>query len=256
MAGIVANSTAAFGMKEFQWAIKPRPENYRFDFHADGESKGTLTYDGFINDQATLEDHVLLLNVMKNLRAGLMPPAKKSQPPAEEKERITRWINRSVFATDSQTRILVMSQSGVSIAWGITIPFAICLAWTSMPSRNRFFEIGDSEGHHNISHHAGNQPKIQKLSNFAVWYLKQLARFIEKLRDAKDVDDKRHSHTNLPVVLAAGGCGTLMQGRFIKHGQTPMSNLFLGMVGRMGVTSLERFGGLPLGSSRMSDCIR
>ncbi len=90
MAGIVANSTAAFGMKEFQWAIKPWLENYRFDFHADGESKGNLTYDGFINDQATLEDHVLLLNVMKNLRAGLMPPAKKSQPPAEEKERITR----------------------------------------------------------------------------------------------------------------------------------------------------------------------
>ena len=97
---------------------------------------------------------------------------------------------------------------------------------------------------------------VSRLPTFLISILIQRPKIIEKLRDAKDVDDKRHSHTNLPVVLAAGGCGTLMQGRFIKHGQTPMSNLFLGMVGRMGVTSLERFGGLPLGSSRMSDCIR
>lgn len=127
-------------------------------------------------------------------------------------------------------------------------------------SNRSFAEIGVPEGHHDLSHHADNQDKVQKLSDIDVWYVKQLARFIERLRDTKDVDGNsllhnsmilygsgnsdgnRHSHTNLPVVLAGAGGGTLTPGRFIKHGQTPTSNLFLSMADRMGVTGLERFG--------------
>lgn len=88
--------------KEFQSSIKPLLENYCFDCHADGESKGNVAFDGFENDQALLNNHDLWLHVLKNLRAGLMPPEKKSQPSAEEKERITKWIKHSVFATDSK----------------------------------------------------------------------------------------------------------------------------------------------------------
>ncbi len=100
MTGWVASAADASGVKEFQKTIKPLLENYCFDCHADGESKGNVTFDGFKNDQAALEDHELWLHVLKNLRAGLMPPAKKSQPTAEEKEQITRWIKHSVFAAD------------------------------------------------------------------------------------------------------------------------------------------------------------
>ena len=127
-------------------------------------------------------------------------------------------------------------------------------------SNRSFAEIGVPEGHHDLSHHAENQDKIQKLSDIDVWYVKQLAHFIERMRDTKDVDGNsmlhnsmilygsgnsdgnRHSHTNLPIVLAGGGGGTLTPGRFIKHGQTPTSNLFLSMADRMGVSGLERFG--------------
>ncbi len=127
-------------------------------------------------------------------------------------------------------------------------------------SNRSFVEIGVPEGHHDLSHHADNGDKIQKLSDIDLWYVKQLAHFIERLRDTKDVDGNsllhnsmilygsgnsdgnRHSHTNLPVLLAGGGGGTLTPGRFIKHGQTPTSNLFLSMADRMGVTGLERFG--------------
>lgn len=88
------------GLKEFQKSIKPLLENYCFDCHADGESKGNVAFDGFKDDQALLGNHELWLHVLKNVRAGLMPPAKKSQPTAEEKERITHWIKHSVFSTD------------------------------------------------------------------------------------------------------------------------------------------------------------
>ena len=127
-------------------------------------------------------------------------------------------------------------------------------------SNRSFAEIGIPEGHHDLSHHFDNAEKIQKISDIDVWYVKQVAKFLEKLRDTKDVDGNsmlhnsmilygsgnsdgnRHSHTNLPIVLAGGGGGTLSPGRFIKHGSKPATNLFLSLADRMGVNSLERFG--------------
>lgn len=127
-------------------------------------------------------------------------------------------------------------------------------------SNRSFSEIGVPEGHHDLSHHFENQEKIQKIMEIDVWYVKQLARFIEKLRDTRDgdgnsllhnsmvlygsgnADGNRHSHVNLPLVLAGAGGGTLQPGRFTKHGANPVSNLFLSMADRMGVRHLDRFG--------------
>jgi hypothetical protein len=127
-------------------------------------------------------------------------------------------------------------------------------------SNRSFAEIGIPEGHHDLSHHRNNQEWIQKLSDIDLWYAKQFGRFLERLRDTKDVDGNsllhnsmilygsgnadgnRHSHDNLPIVLAGGGGGALTPGRFIKHSSQPTSNLFLSMADRMGVRGLERFG--------------
>lgn len=127
-------------------------------------------------------------------------------------------------------------------------------------SNRSFAEIGIPEGHHDLSHHRNNQEWIQKLSDIDLWYAKQFGRFIERLRDTKDVDGKslldnsmilygsgnadgnNHTHVNLPIVLAGGGGGTLTPGRFVKHGAKPASNLFFSMAERMGVRGLERFG--------------
>ena len=100
LAGFVAIAADAPGVADFQTNIKPLLENYCFDCHADGANKGNIAFDEFKTDQAMLEDHELWLHVLKNLRAGLMPPQKKSQPTSEEKERIAQWIKRSVFAAD------------------------------------------------------------------------------------------------------------------------------------------------------------
>jgi hypothetical protein len=55
-------------------------------------------------------------------------------------------------------------------------------------------------------------------------------------------DGNRHSHVNLPFILAGGGGGTLQAGRFAKQPSVPMSNLFLSMADRFGVKGVERFG--------------
>jgi hypothetical protein len=66
-------------------------------------------------------------------------------------------------------------------------------------------------------------------------------------------DGNRHNHDDLPVLLAGRGGGTIDTGRHIVCEQeTPMTNLFLSMLDRMGAPldyigdSTGRLGGLQL----------
>lgn len=102
LTGATASAAEPRAVVEFRKDIRPLLENYCFDCHADGANKGNITFDEFKSDAAALADHDLWWQVLKNLRAGLMPPQKKSQPTAEEKERIEHWIKRAVFAADPQ----------------------------------------------------------------------------------------------------------------------------------------------------------
>jgi hypothetical protein len=127
-------------------------------------------------------------------------------------------------------------------------------------SNRSFDHIGITEGHHDLTHHQNRPDWIEKVADIDHWYVEQFARFLAKLAATEDVDGKsllhnsmivygsgnadgnRHTHSNLPVILAGAGGGTLTPGRYVKHGSKPMSNLFLGMADRLGITGLERFG--------------
>jgi hypothetical protein len=127
-------------------------------------------------------------------------------------------------------------------------------------SNRSFPELEIPEGHHFLTHHQGRQEMISKVAEIDLWYMKQLAKFLEKMEQTKDIDGKsllhnsmivygsgnsdgnRHTHVNLPVLLAGGGGGTLNPGRVVKSGGVPMSNLLLSMADRMGAKGLERHG--------------
>jgi Protein of unknown function (DUF1552) len=127
-------------------------------------------------------------------------------------------------------------------------------------SNRSFSEIGIPEGHHYCSHHKNNAELVAKIGEIDLHYMKHFARFLTKLDQTKDVDGKsllhnsmivygsgnadgnRHTHDNLPVILAGAGGGTLTPGRFAKYDPQPMSNLFLSLNDRMGVRNLERIG--------------
>jgi len=127
-------------------------------------------------------------------------------------------------------------------------------------SNRSFGDIGVPEGHHDLSHHENDAEKIQKVSDIDRWYVGQLAGFLQKLERVKDLDGhsllhnsmilygggnadgNRHTHVNLPVLLAGGGGGALTPGRYVRHGAKPLTNLFLTLAQRMGLEHLERFG--------------
>ncbi|HZR18592.1 MAG TPA: DUF1552 domain-containing protein [Verrucomicrobiae bacterium] len=127
-------------------------------------------------------------------------------------------------------------------------------------SNRPFPEIGIAEGHHSLTHHMNKQDMIDKVAQIDLWYMKQFGRFLDKMEQTRDVDGSsllhnsmilygsgnadgnRHTHTNLPVILAGAGGGTLTPGRFAKFGSVPMSNMLLGLAGRMGAGNVERLG--------------
>ncbi|HEV2211324.1 MAG TPA: DUF1552 domain-containing protein [Verrucomicrobiae bacterium] len=127
-------------------------------------------------------------------------------------------------------------------------------------SNRSFTDIGVPEGHHELSHHFQDPEKIRKVAEIDLWYVKQLARFLEKMDQTRDADGQSllhnsmlvygggnadgnaHTHVNLPIILAGAGGGTLTPGRYLKFGSQPASNLFLSLADRMGLTGLERFG--------------
>ena len=75
---------------------------------------------------------------------------------------------------------------------------------------------------------------IEKVAEIDLFYMQQFAWFLTKLETTKDVDGNsllhnsmivygcgnadgnRHTHVNLPIILAGGGGGTLTPGRFVK----------------------------------------
>jgi hypothetical protein len=127
-------------------------------------------------------------------------------------------------------------------------------------SNRSFDHIGISEGHHDLTHHMNRKDWIEKVADIDLWYVKQFTKFLEKLQQTRDVDGNsllhncmivygsgnadgnRHTHTNLPVLLAGAGGGALTPGRYVTHGSKPMTNLFLSMANRLGMKKLERFG--------------
>ncbi|MES2570395.1 MAG: DUF1552 domain-containing protein [Verrucomicrobiota bacterium] len=127
-------------------------------------------------------------------------------------------------------------------------------------SNRTFTEIGLSEGHHNLTHHRNQAEMIDKVKEIDLWYVKQLAKFLEKMEQTKEIDGQsllhhsmivygsgnadgnRHTHDNLPIIMAGSGGGAFQGGRYLRTKPVPLTNLFLSMADRMGVQGVESHG--------------
>lgn len=120
-------------------------------------------------------------------------------------------------------------------------------------SPRNYPEIGITEGHHGLTHHQGDKEKIEKVAQINEYHIKQFTYLLDKLKTTRDgdgtlldrsmivygsalADGNAHQHNNLPTVLAGRANGTLRPGRHIRcPEETPMANLYLSMLDRMGV---------------------
>ncbi len=84
----------------FHKQVEPILKQYCFDCHGDGMEKGKVAFDKFKSDKDIAEKPELWFAVLKNLRAGLMPPEKKPRPAEQEIKQLETWIKRDVFNID------------------------------------------------------------------------------------------------------------------------------------------------------------
>lgn len=112
---------------------------------------------------------------------------------------------------------------------------------------------GVSDGHHDLSHHGGDEKKKQKIAKINRFHATQFAYFLDKLSTIKEGegtlldncmivygsglgDGNHHNHDNLPCLVAGKGGGTITSGGHVRLGrEVPMTNLFVSMLDRMGV---------------------
>ena len=124
-------------------------------------------------------------------------------------------------------------------------------------SNRKHKEIEIGEGHHEMSHHKGDEAKIENLRRINVHHMEQFAYFLDQLKSVEEAesnlldrsmivcgsglsDGNRHQHHNLPIVMAGKGNGTVRTGRHLMYkDEVPMNNLFLSMLDRMGVHTEE-----------------
>ena len=85
----------------FSQAIQPILKEHCYECHAEGANKGKVSFDEFGSEKELLGKRELWVAALKNVRAGLMPPAKKQRPSADEIARLESWIKKDALGLDS-----------------------------------------------------------------------------------------------------------------------------------------------------------
>ena len=125
-------------------------------------------------------------------------------------------------------------------------------------SNRSFPELGFTDSHHPITHHRNLPDLVEKVTQINVHHVEQFAYFVNRLKSIQDgdgtlldhsmivygsslSDGNVHSHCNLPTAVLGRGNGQLTTGRHVVYPDTPMTNLYLTLLDRMGVPA-EKLG--------------
>jgi hypothetical protein len=127
-------------------------------------------------------------------------------------------------------------------------------------SNRSYREIGISDGHHSISHHQGDNERLDKLIKIDEFHVSMFAYLLKRLRETPDGDgtlldhslvvfgssiseSNIHTHDDLPIVLAGTANGQLKGNRHLAYSkETPLNNLFLSMFDLAGLPHVDGFG--------------
>ncbi len=133
-------------------------------------------------------------------------------------------------------------------------------------SRQNFsFLNGVNSDHHGMSHHKNKKELTSEYSLVSTWYIEQFAYLLDRMKQVDEgngslldntivlygssmKDGNGHIRTDLPLVLAGRGGGSLKPGRHIVEKQaTPMANLHLTIAQKLGL-EIDSFNGASTGT--------
>jgi Protein of unknown function (DUF1552) len=152
-----------------------------------------------------------------------------------------------------------LMSSMVAIAFQADLTRIVTFLVTHEGTSRAYRELGIPDGHHPLTHHRNQPDLMEKVRKINEYHVQQFAGFVEKMKQSKEgdrslldnsmivygaglSDGNSHLHEDLPTVILGRGGNYFKTGRRVLfRRETPMCNLFLAMMDRMGVHT-EHFG--------------
>jgi hypothetical protein len=219
----------------------------------------------------------MLTNQMASLRRSLGPSDRQrldqySTNIRDIEQRIARVEARN---TSGETRELPGAPAGVPDSFDehVKLMFDLqVLAFSSDTTRVFSFKMGRDgsgrvypgsgvdRGFHDASHHGSADERIRQFGEINKYHVSLLPYFLEKLQSTMDGEanllDKTlvlygspmavgntHNHRNCPLILLGRGAGAVQPGVHVKAAKdTPMANVMLTLLHRLGLDNLQSFG--------------
>ncbi len=223
------------------------------DVVLDGAKK--LRQNGSASDRVRLDEYFeSVRNVEQRLEAALRPQK--------------RWINQGKFPLerpaagiprDHQEHMRLMLDIFVLAFWSDTTRIGTFMLGDAQSNYDYSFLDGVRGGFHSLSHHQNEPVTRGQYSKIVDWHMEQMAYFLGRMKSLDEggkslldnsmimfggslKDGNSHAVEDLPILVAGHGKGTLRPGRRVRAPEhTPICNLYLEMLGRMGIEQ-EHFG--------------
>jgi len=173
-----------------------------------------------------------------------------------------RWINQGKFPLERPgpgipasrpEHMKLMMDILVLALWSDTTRIATMMTADAQTNEDYSFLPGVRGGFHSISHHAEEPVRKKQYETCVTWHVEQVAYFLKRLKSLDEggtslLDNSMvsfgcgikcgnlHLERDLPIALAGGGKGSLHPGRRLRFKpETPLCNLYLAMLHRMGI---------------------
>jgi hypothetical protein len=147
----------------------------------------------------------------------------------------------------------------IAIAFQADQTRVVTFLMTREGSSRPYRELDIPDGHHPLTHHRNLPDLMEKVRKINEYHVRQFAGFVEKMKSTQEgggslldncmivygaglSDGNAHLHEDLPTLIAGRGGNSIKTGRrMVVRRETPMCNLFLTMMDRMGV-HMDKFG--------------
>ena len=219
------------------------------------EGAKTLRRNGSASDRVRLDEYFeSVRSVEQRLDAALRPQK--------------RWINAGKFPLERpaagipqshEEHVRLMLDIFVLAFWSDTTRIGTFMFGDAQSGQDYSFLSGVRGGFHSLSHHGNDPATRDQYGKIIDWHMQQLAYFFDKVKSLDEggtslLDNsmimfggslkvwKSPCRRESPVVLAGRGKGSLRPGRRLRAPeQTPVCNLYLELLSRMGINE-KSFG--------------
>ena len=176
----------------------------------------------------------------------------------QQSESVLELPDRPVGAPESYDEHARLMFDLLALAFQADVTRVFVFTLGKEQTNRAYPELGVNAAHHAVSHHQHDPLKFEQGHKINQYHVGLTAHFLDRLKATPDGDGNlldhslvlhgggisdanEHSHIDLPLVLV-GGAGGVRGGKILRHPKdTPMNNLLLAMLERVGVNT-DRFG--------------